>query len=149
MSPARMAEIHAAAFAGRERPWSGAEIAEMLRGPGVEAVTFDDTGFALLRILPPEAEILTFAVAPRVQRQGVGRTLLGRALEVAAQGGAGTVHLDVAADNAPALALYRAAGFGEAGRRRGYYRRADGSRADALLLSHFLGAENSGTRRGS
>jgi [ribosomal protein S18]-alanine N-acetyltransferase len=45
----------------------------------------------------------------------------------------------VNAGNAPALALYRAAGFAEAGRRPGYYPRdPDAAPADALILTRRL-----------
>ncbi|MFU1477623.1 hypothetical protein ACM25N_07930 [Roseovarius sp. C7] len=44
---------------------------------------------------------------------------------------------EVAEDNAGAIALYRAAGFGECGRRKGYYRRAGGA-VDALVLAKDL-----------
>jgi ribosomal-protein-alanine N-acetyltransferase len=48
-----------------------------------------------------------------------------------------TVHLEVAADNIPALVLYHRLGFKEAGRRKDYYERADGS-VDALRLALAL-----------
>ena len=41
----------------------------------------------------------------------------------------------MAEDNAAAIALYRAAGFVEAGRRPGYYPRSDGPAAAALILT--------------
>ena len=46
--------------------------------------------------------------------------------------------LEVAADNAAAQALYARAGFAESGRRRGYYRRPDGSGLDALVMQRAL-----------
>jgi [ribosomal protein S18]-alanine N-acetyltransferase len=42
--------------------------------------------------------------------------------------------LEVATDNLPAQALYRAFGFDEVGRREGYYQRADGTRISALTM---------------
>jgi ribosomal-protein-alanine N-acetyltransferase len=42
--------------------------------------------------------------------------------------------LEVAEDNAAALALYTAAGFATTGRRRAYYRRPGGLLVDALML---------------
>ena len=48
------------------------------------------------------------------------------------------MHLEVEDGNAPALALYRRLGFGEIGRREGYYGRADGSRAAALTMRLHL-----------
>ena len=49
--------------------------------------------------------------------------------------GAERMFLEVAEGNAAARALYARTGFAGAGRRRGYYARADGSREDALILA--------------
>ena len=50
---------------------------------------------------------------------------------------AARLFLEVAADNAAALALYRTAGMAETGRRADYYRRPGGA-VDALVLSKVL-----------
>jgi ribosomal-protein-alanine N-acetyltransferase len=91
-------------------------------------------GCALTRALVGEAEILVLVVAPDTRRQGLGAALLARVLEAAAAAGAREIHLEVNEANAPAQALYRAAGFAESGRRARYYK--DG--ADALVLSRAL-----------
>jgi ribosomal-protein-alanine N-acetyltransferase len=46
--------------------------------------------------------------------------------------------LEVAKDNAPALALYERFGFAKVGERTGYYRRADGTRAAAAVMRKAL-----------
>ena len=130
----RLAALHARAF---ERPWSEAEFAELLRGVGVTAFAAEQ-GFILVRVLGPEAEVLTLAVAPEARRQGVGRGLVDTALEAAAARGAEAMFLEVAADNTAALALYERAGFERVGVRRGYYPRPDGPAADALTLRRLL-----------
>lgn len=132
-----MAEIHAAAFAGGET-WDAATIGALLARPGTLAVTRGPDAFALLQAVPPEAELLTIAVNPDVQGAGLGRALLTEAMEAAARAGCTTLFLEVADDNAPARALYGHAGFVETGRRRGYYARPGGARADALILAAQL-----------
>jgi ribosomal-protein-alanine N-acetyltransferase len=92
----------------------------------------------LVRLAADEAEILTLAVAPEARRRGRARALLKAAQAHAAAGGARRLVLEVAEDNAPARALYAAAGFGPVGRRRGYYDRAAGAAADALVLAKDL-----------
>ncbi|NKX43343.1 GNAT family N-acetyltransferase [Roseicyclus persicicus] len=144
MTPARMAEIHAAAFAGRGQVWPEAEIAALMSRPVIAAVTEGAAGFALVQILPPEAEILTLAVDPALQGRGHGTRLVRAILDRAAAAGAEQVFLEVAADNAPALALYARAGFGRIGLRRGYYARPGAAPVDALTLACRTGAEKTG-----
>jgi len=91
-------------------------------------------GFILSRLLPPDAEILTFAVDPARRGLGLGRMLLDRHLENLERGGARLVFLEVADDNEAALKLYARAGFKEIGRRENYYQRADGSKRAAINL---------------
>jgi len=128
---ATLAALHAAAF---DRPWNADEIAALMATPGVFALTIDLQGFILCRAIADEAEILTLAVDPARRRAGVGRALVEAAAALAAQGGAGSLFLEVSADNAAALALYAAAGFGRVGLRRGYYV----SGADAVVMRRAL-----------
>lgn len=82
-----------------------------------------------------QAEILTLATAPTARRRGLARTLVEAAL---ARLGHGPLFLEVAEDNAPAIALYRSLGFQSFGRRPAYYRRA-GGRVAALLMERRVG----------
>lgn len=129
-----LAALHATAF---DTPWPEAELAALLDSPGAFALLAEGEGFILCRSIAGEAEILTLAVAPAARRAGLGRALVEAAAEVAEQRGAEALFLEVAEDNAAALALYRAAGFADAGRRRGYYERQGGT-ADALVMRRTL-----------
>lgn len=129
-----LATLHAAAFAGTgERPWGAAALEALASRPGA-VLEVDADGFALLQLAADEAEVLTLAVRPEARGQGLGRGLMIAGLAHVAALGARRVFLEVAEDNAPARALYRRLGFADAGRRPRYYARADGTRADALLL---------------
>jgi ribosomal-protein-alanine N-acetyltransferase len=136
-----MARIHAASFA---RGWSEAEIAALLARTTTLAV-HGPHGFALLQCVPPEAEILTIAVTPEARGEGHGTRLLARSLAAAAQAGATRITLEVDATNAPALALYAAAGFAEIARRKGYYAHPGGPRTDALVLARALPSDTGAT----
>ena len=142
MSPDDLARLHAAAFT-EPRPWTAAEFAALLAAPGVFLLTAPN---ALLmgRTLGPgpgaEAELLTLAVHPDARRRGRARTLLACFDAEAAARGADRAFLEVMATNAPALALYRGAGWREAGRRPGYYRAPDGAPVDAVILDKALAA---------
>ncbi len=130
VDPARLAAIHAEAFAAA---WDRAALAELLASPGVFAVA-EEGGFILIRVVVDEAEILTLAVRPSAQRAGLGARLVEAAVVRAAALGAERMFLEVAEGNAAARALYARSGFVEMGRRRGYYSHADGRREDALTL---------------
>lgn len=88
-------------------------------------------GYAVLRVLGPEAELLNLAVHPAHRRHGVADALLADALRRIDAGTRATVHLEVREGNLAAQALYRRHGFLPVGRRRGYY--ADPPE-DALLM---------------
>jgi ribosomal-protein-alanine N-acetyltransferase len=136
--PARLAALHALAF---DEPWSEADLATLLAGPGVFALAAPGAdalaGFVLIRVAADEAEILTLATAPAHRRQGLARTLVQLGAAMAASAGARVLFLEVAEDNAPALVLYEREGFSPVGRRAGYYARG-AARADALVLRRDL-----------
>lgn len=84
-----------------------------------------------------EVHITVVVVRRRWQRQGLGRQVLSALLSEAHRRGAGWATLEVARSNSAARALYSAAGFSIAGRRRGYYRNGD----DALIQWQKLHGE--------
>lgn len=128
-----MARLHGLSFVV-PRPWSEAEIAGLLASPLCFVLTRDQ-GFLIGRVVAGEAEVLTLAVDPAARRRGVAAGLVAGFLAEARARGAEVAFLEVAADNAAARELYAAAGFAEAGRRRGYYHGTDGRAVDALILS--------------
>ncbi len=137
------ARLHGQGFA---HPWSPEEMAQLIASSStvgaaaLDRVTGRLHGFVLSRLAADEAEILTIAVDSAQQGRGVGRALLSENLRQAANAGATTMFLEVAKDNAPALALYERIGFVQVGVRAGYYRRPDGSRATALVMRKALGS---------
>ena len=97
-----------------------------------------DVGFILLyQIQDDSADILDIAVLPEYRGRGCGRMLLTAAEKYAVQRGIGTLILDVREGNIPALSLYDNSGFIRMGRRRHYYKTADG-RADAIIMQKSL-----------
>ena len=127
-----MARIHAQCFVATPRPWSAAEIADLIDGPGSFLLTGDDA-FLIGRTMADEAELLTVAVAPIARRRGQGRILLARFADAARARGANRAFLEVASDNMPAQALYQAGGWIQAGVRRNYY--APGINALVMTLA--------------
>ncbi|MEX5728265.1 ribosomal-protein-alanine N-acetyltransferase [Rhodovulum iodosum] len=142
MTPEALAALHALCFS-HPRPWSAGEFSALLASPGV-FLCDGEHSFALGRALAGEAELLTLAVHPGARRAGLGRARLA-AFEAGARArGAEDAFLEVAADNGPALALYRDAGYRQVGARPGYYVRPDGARIDALTLRKALPPEDRG-----
>lgn len=92
-------------------------------------------GFALGRVIADEAELLTIAVMPEARRQGVARELLTKFEHQAQAGGATQIFLEVAARNSGALALYHLHEYAQVGRRKGYYRGADGAQDDGIVMA--------------
>ncbi|PJE30157.1 Acetyltransferase [Pseudooceanicola marinus] len=134
---ATLARIHAACFT-TPRPWTTEELDRLIADPACFLVA-KPGGFLLGRTTLDEAEILTLAVDPAHRRQGLGRALVAAFEETARARGATIAFLEVAADNAPAIALYLGAGFVRAGRRPRYYRAPDGEMKDAEILRRDLG----------
>ncbi|MBV9250421.1 MAG: ribosomal protein S18-alanine N-acetyltransferase [Acetobacteraceae bacterium] len=124
-----LAKVHREAFPEREA-WGPDAFSLQLGIPGVFALLDPSGGLILVRVAGEEAEVLTLAVAPAVQRLGIGSLLLRSAMSKARQAGAASMVLEVSVSNEPARRLYQAAGFHGIGERRNYY--PDGS--DALIL---------------
>ena len=130
-----LARIHAAAFI-TDRSWSAQEFNDLLAQPFTDLLCAPN-GFALTRTLAGESELLTVAVEPTAQRRGIGRRLISDWLQ-SLSGVAEIALLEVAADNAGAIHLYRSLGFTKTAVRRGYYLRKDGASVDALILSQTI-----------
>jgi ribosomal-protein-alanine N-acetyltransferase len=136
------AEIHRRSFSDG---WTAESIGGLLAMPGTEGIIAllhgVPSGMILFRTAADEAEILTLAVMPAARRCGIGSSLVGAALEHAADRGARAVFLEVAEDNTPAQALYRGAGFAAIGRRPNYYNNPPGS-ADAQIYQLKLSSRD-------
>lgn len=97
--------------------------------PGGEAA-----GFALVRTLFDEDELLLFAVAPQWRGRGLGRALLEQVLADARARGGRRMLLEMRRGNS-AERLYRSFGFTQIGMRPDYYRGINNIRCDALTFA--------------
>ena len=135
-----LAQVHALAF---EAPWREDDFEDLLDGAGVFGFAALDggtpQGVILARVAADEMEVLTIGVAPAARRRGVAQALMAAAFGVAAQSGVSSCFLEVAVDNAGAIALYEALGFTRSGLRREYYGRGE-ERIDAFVLRRDLNA---------
>ncbi len=147
MTTADVAAVLAIEQAVQPYPWTRGNFCDALAS-GYQCLVTESgselSGFAVLMPGVGEAELLNIAVAAAQQRKGVARALLTALLAAAVAGQRHRVLLEVRTGNLPAIALYRSAGFGEVGVRRGYYRNAAGSE-DALVMAWtFPAGESNG-----
>ncbi|WP_456386726.1 GNAT family N-acetyltransferase [Profundibacter sp.] len=136
MTPDALAALHVRCFE-TPRPWNADEFTSMLASRGVFLQT-TDAGFALGREIAGEVELLTLAVDPARQRQGIGRRLLDAFETDARNRGAKDAFLEVARNNTAARALYGAAGYSESGRRAAYYTPPSGPKITAIVMRKLL-----------
>ena len=95
-------------------------------------------GFILARGVGEEGEILTFAVNPAFQKQGVGHSLLDQLLTFFTATGCCQIFLEVSVDNIAAIHLYHTAGFIDVGTRSNYYQRSGQNPVSAKVMIHHL-----------
>ncbi|HEV2363076.1 MAG TPA: GNAT family N-acetyltransferase [Caulobacteraceae bacterium] len=127
-----LSQLHQRIFADA---WGIASI-QALTSEGqawVADIDGEPCGLLIARQIADEAEVLSLGVLPRQRRRGAARALVTVALSCLRRSGARSAFLEVAEDNAAALALYARSGFEQVARRRRYYRR-DGGNSDALVL---------------
>ena len=134
-----------------EQPWPFAAFEKLLDAPafivadgtGTEATSGEDgvaagdvLGYVVGDLTPNHGRdighVKDIAVRPGAQGQGLGRTLLRRAVYVLVGEGASVVKLEVRESNHRAQALYADEGFDPARRVPRYY--ADGEAAFVMLL---------------
>ena len=136
---AAIATLHGASF---RRGWGEVEVEQLLLERNIVAhrATLGRSlhGFILSRLAAGEAEILSVAVAQARRGRGLARSLLNLHLRTLAGLAVKAVFLEVDEDNEPARRLYQRAGFREVGRRAGYYQKAPGLAATALVLRRDL-----------
>lgn len=127
----------AAAIAAIDPTWTAEALAATLTAPTTRAwvVARADRviAHAITSVTGDEAEITLIAVDPALRRRGLGAALLADVLADWRAAGVAHGSLEVRADNASALALYRRAGWFATGHRRRYYR--DGTDATRMSWS--------------
>ena len=136
-----LARIHGQSF---YRGWPTSDFQSFLEDRNTPAYIACDAkrriaGFALIRTVADEAELLTIAVEPRWRGKGVGRALMEAAFADLMMSPARRMFLEVDEQNLAAIRLYEKLGFSTISSRKGYYARADGSAATALVMARDLG----------
>ena len=136
-----IARLHAEGF---YRGWTREEFAAYVAGKDTPVYVACDSrrriaGFAMLRHLGDEVELISIAVDRKWRNKGVGLMLMRALFDAVLMSPAKRMLLEVAADNTPALQLYGKLGFQKVGERKGYYPRPDGTPATAIVMARDLG----------
>lgn len=136
-----VAKLHAQGF---YRGWPREDFAAYIAGDGTPVYVACDSkrriaGFAMVRHLGEEAELITIAVDRKWRGKGVGMALMRALVDDLMMTPAKKLFLEVAADNEPALRLYTGLGFTRVSERKGYYPRPDGTPATAIVMARDLG----------
>ncbi|WP_262693673.1 GNAT family N-acetyltransferase [Kordiimonas aquimaris] len=131
--------IHKDAFAALdEEGWSGSSIEDLYNHEGVSffiaAIGDAPKAFAIVRAVAGEAELLTIATNPQAQNKGLSVVILNKIIAHLKRGRIDRLFLEVRSDNAPALGLYKKAGFKNMGVRKNYYKTRAGVLFDACTL---------------
>ncbi|HEX7742628.1 MAG TPA: GNAT family N-acetyltransferase [Sphingobium sp.] len=115
--------------------WTLPQLAGVVMMPGswltIARVDAAALGFALVRSVLDDCELLLLAVHPLWRGRGIGQALLVDCLKTARRRGIRSMNLEVRASNT-AIKLYENIGFEFVHRRPGYYRGNDGQLHDAL-----------------
>jgi ribosomal-protein-alanine N-acetyltransferase len=135
-----VASLHAKSF---YRGWPRQDIETYLLDPDTPTLVACDArrnvaGFAMLRILGDDVELMTIAVDRKFQSKGVGEALMKACFEDLMMTPVKRMVLEVAADNPAAIRLYNKLGFVKISERKGYYARPDGQPATALVMARDL-----------
>ena len=135
-----VAKLHAQSF---YRGWPRQDIESYIIDPDTPTLVACDAkhklaGFAMLRILGDDVELMTIAVDPKFRGKGLGNALLKACFEDLLMTPVKRMVLEVAADNPAAIKLYQKLGFEKISERKGYYARPDGQPATALVMARNL-----------
>lgn len=105
-------------------PWSINTFIDEIKNPHsilkVAELEGNLTGYAVLRVILDEAELLSIAVKPKFRKLGIATALLKQTLEEL-KNVVKACYLEVRQSNQPAINLYKNLGFRFCGVRKNYY----------------------------
>lgn len=133
----QLAALHSRCFTQPYDPsWSAKKIADCFNHSNyqIKGLFNQDRimGFYIGMIGIETCDLLTLAVDPDFQRQGVGTKLLINFLETTQK----PCFLEVSDQNQSAIQLYLKMGFAQISRRKNYYQVSGCKACDALIMKH-------------
>lgn len=91
-------------------------------------------GFAGIKIIFDEAELMNIVVKKVNRKQGIGKILLKELVNIMKDSGINKIMLEVNENNNAAIKLYQTFGFEQSGKRKKYYNNID----DAILMEMHI-----------
>jgi len=143
---ALISDLHSKAFSKlSENEWTPDAFKEMftINGTVCYLIKRDEQpiGFALIRKVTDEAEIITFCILPNECKNGYATILLEWVIKDLQRQSIKRLFLEVSEYNVAALGLYKKCSFDIIGRRNGYYHNKHGGNSDAIVMNRVLNDE--------
>ena len=113
-------------------------ILSLLKNPKISYIYKKNKGFCIFSCNEKEAEIITMAILPKYQNQGIGFLILTELEGILSKISCNKVFLEVASNNLIAIHLYDKFGFKSFGIRKNYYSVSENKKVNAILMKKII-----------
>ena len=134
----KFSEILVKSFSQESQRFSSKFIYSLLKNPNVSYICRENIGVCIFSFYKEEAEIITMAILPEYQNQGIGFLILQELELILINANCSKIFLEVASNNLNALHLYKKVGFRNFGIRKNYYKILKDKKVDAILMKKVV-----------
>jgi len=134
----KLAKIHSQSFNQKNLKYSSEFILSLLKNPNISYIYKKNKGFCIFSCNEKEAEIITMAILPKYQNQGIGFLILTELEGILSEISCNKVFLEVASNNLIAIHLYDKLGFKSFGIRKNYYSVSKNKKVNAILMKKII-----------
>ena len=134
----KFAKIHSQSFNQKNLKYSSEFILSLLKNPNISYIYKKNKGFCIFSCNEKEAEIITMAILPKYQNQGIGFLILTELEGILSEISCNKVFLEVASNNLIAIHLYDKLGFKSFGIRKNYYSVSENKKINAILMKKII-----------
>ena len=134
----KFAKIHSQSFNQKNLKYSSEFILSLLKNPNISYIYKKNKGFCIFSCNEKEAEIITMAILPKYQNQGIGSLILTELEGILSEISCNNVFLEVASNNLIAIHLYNKLGFKSFGIRKNYYSVSENKKVNAILMKKII-----------
>ena len=134
----KFAKIHSQSFNEKNLKYSSEFILSLLKNPNISYIYKKNKGFCIFSCNEKEAEIITMAILPKYQNQGIGFLILTELEGILSEINCNKVFLEVASNNLIAIHLYNKLGFKSFGIRKNYFTVSENKKVNAILMKKII-----------